>query len=118
MNCRHVGPSCQLFLIKELFEAICSSSVYVRDMMAAGQLVYLTADSPNTLTHLDKESVYIIGGLVDRNAQKGMCLKKANVRETLASRRRRTKTRCVVSTVYAPGRGLEASWSDVSITCW
>lgn len=53
--------------------------------MAAGQLVYLTADSPNTLTHLDKESVYIIGGLVDRNAQKGMCLKKANVRNPCIS---------------------------------
>lgn len=57
----------------------------IRDVMTAGQLVYLTADSPNTLTHLDKESVYIIGGLVDRNAQKGMCVKKANVRNPCIS---------------------------------
>lgn len=46
---------------------------------AAEELVYLTADSPDTITHLEKGKVYILGGLVDRNAHKGLCFKKATV---------------------------------------
>lgn len=45
----------------------------------AEELVYLTADSPNTITHLEKGKVYILGGLVDRNAHKGLCFRKATV---------------------------------------
>ena len=33
-------------------------------------LVYLTADSPNELTELRAEDVYIVGGIVDRNRHK------------------------------------------------
>ncbi|KAL3627270.1 hypothetical protein CASFOL_028633 [Castilleja foliolosa] len=40
-------------------------------------LVYLTADSENVLDELDPKSVYIIGGLVDRNRWKGITMKKA-----------------------------------------
>lgn len=47
---------------------------------APEELVYLTADSPNTLTQLETEKVYVIGGIVDRNAHKGLCFKKATVR--------------------------------------
>lgn len=43
------------------------------------ELVYLTADSPDTITQLEKGKVYILGGLVDRNAHKGLCFKKATV---------------------------------------
>ena len=43
----------------------------------AGELVYLTSDSPDTLTELKPYSTYIIGGLVDRNRHKGICYKRA-----------------------------------------
>ncbi|KAL8831733.1 MAG: hypothetical protein Q9191_000704 [Dirinaria sp. TL-2023a] len=42
-----------------------------------GETIYLTSDSPNTLSSLSPYSTYIIGGLVDRNRHKGICYKKA-----------------------------------------
>lgn len=41
------------------------------------QLVYFTADSPNVIDKLDKDKVYIIGGIVDRNRHKGLTYKRA-----------------------------------------
>ncbi|KAL8971153.1 MAG: hypothetical protein Q9183_001187 [Haloplaca sp. 2 TL-2023] len=42
-----------------------------------GEVVYLTSDSPDTLTELKPYGVYIIGGIVDKNRHKGMCYKRA-----------------------------------------
>ena len=47
------------------------------DSSRDGDIVYLTSDSPNTLTELRPYSTYIIGGLVDKNRHKGICYKKA-----------------------------------------
>lgn len=37
------------------------------------QLVYLTAESDNVISALDKDKVYVIGGIVDHNRMKGLC---------------------------------------------
>ena len=42
-----------------------------------GEVIYLTSDSPNTLTELRPYSTYIIGGIVDKNRHKGICYKRA-----------------------------------------
>ena len=44
---------------------------------AGHQFVYLTGDSPNTLTTLDNNTTYIIGGIVDRNRLKRAALDRA-----------------------------------------
>ncbi|KAB5575292.1 guanine-1-methyltransferase-domain-containing protein [Coniochaeta sp. 2T2.1] len=40
-------------------------------------IVYLTSDSPYTLERLEPNTSYVIGGIVDRNREKGLCYKKA-----------------------------------------
>lgn len=42
-----------------------------------GEVIYLSSDSPYTLTELKPYSTYIIGGLVDKNRYKGICYKRA-----------------------------------------
>ncbi|KAE8154011.1 guanine-1-methyltransferase-domain-containing protein [Aspergillus avenaceus] len=42
-----------------------------------GEIVYLSSDSPNTLTELKPYSTYIVGGLVDKNRHKAICYKQA-----------------------------------------
>ena len=41
------------------------------------QLVYLTADSDVEIDRLCPEDIYVIGGIVDRNRHKGICLERA-----------------------------------------
>ncbi|KAK3985917.1 guanine-1-methyltransferase-domain-containing protein [Cladorrhinum sp. PSN332] len=40
-------------------------------------IVYLTSDSPYTLERLEANTSYVIGGIVDRNREKGLCYKRA-----------------------------------------
>lgn len=47
------------------------------NIFKAEQIVYLTSDSDNVLIELNKDDVYIIGGLVDHNHHKGLSLKRA-----------------------------------------
>ncbi|GMF35256.1 unnamed protein product [Phytophthora fragariaefolia] len=53
-----------------------SSKSYI-NVFKKESLVYLTADSPNTITKLSRDKVYIIGGIVDRNRLKGITYDKA-----------------------------------------
>ena len=60
-----------------------------RDYMSLfekGKLVYLTADSPNVLKSLDREKVYIIGGIVDHNRMKGCTYAKAQTQGIATAR--------------------------------
>ncbi|KAK5661767.1 hypothetical protein OQA88_9868 [Cercophora sp. LCS_1] len=41
------------------------------------EVVYLTSESPYTLDRLEPNTSYVIGGLVDRNREKGLCYKRA-----------------------------------------
>ena len=42
-----------------------------------GEIIYLTSDSPDTLTELKAYNTYVVGALVDRNRHKGICYKRA-----------------------------------------
>lgn len=46
----------------------------------AGSVVYLSSDSPHTLTKLEPYTSYVIGGLVDKNREKGLCYRRAQER--------------------------------------
>lgn len=47
-------------------------NIYPKD-----KIIYLTSESKNVIDHLEHDCVYVIGGLVDHNAHKGMCHKLA-----------------------------------------
>jgi len=49
----------------------------VAEVWPAGDVVYLSSDSPNVLTDLDSTKVYVIGGLLDHNSHPGASLIKA-----------------------------------------
>ena len=54
-----------------------SGKLPLTDLQEAGEVIYLTSDSPYTLTELKPYHTYIIGGLVDKNRHKGICYKTA-----------------------------------------
>lgn len=43
-------------------------------------IVYLTSESPYTLERLEPNTCYVVGGLVDRNREKGLCYRRARER--------------------------------------
>lgn len=47
------------------------------DLFPKDSIIYLTADSPNRMTTFKHDKIYIIGSLVDKNAQTGISLAKA-----------------------------------------
>ena len=54
------------------WKAKVSSEPYY-DVFDKEKIVYLSSESPNTLHTLEEGMVYVIGGLVDHNHQKGLC---------------------------------------------
>ncbi|KAI1139249.1 hypothetical protein F5Y05DRAFT_342706 [Hypoxylon sp. FL0543] len=40
-------------------------------------IVYLTADSPYTIERLEPNTCYVVGGIIDKNREKGLCYKVA-----------------------------------------
>lgn len=49
-------------------------------------IVYLTADSENTINTLEKDMVYVIGGIVDRNRLKDATFKRAQKDDVATAR--------------------------------
>ncbi|PHH60351.1 hypothetical protein CDD81_1836 [Ophiocordyceps australis] len=47
---------------------------------AFSDVVYLTSESPYTLQRLEPHTCYVVGGLVDRNREKGLCYRRARER--------------------------------------
>ncbi|KAI1184749.1 tRNA-methyltransferase-domain-containing protein [Nemania serpens] len=43
-------------------------------------IVYLTADSPYTLDRLEPNTCYVVGGIIDKNREKGLCYRLARER--------------------------------------
>ena len=54
-----------------------TSSEETSSALEEAKTIYLTADSPNTLTRLKPNTTYIIGAVVDKNRHKGICYKRA-----------------------------------------
>lgn len=56
------------------------------EMCAAGQVVYLSADADQELETLHPDTLYVVGGIVDRNRYKGLTLKRSSERGVKAAK--------------------------------
>lgn len=54
-----------------------SSHPAYKPLADAAEVIYLTSDSPYTLSELKPFHTYVIGGIVDKNRHKGLCYKAA-----------------------------------------
>ena len=52
----------------------------IEELKQQGEIVYLSSESDETLEELKPFSTYIVGGLVDKNREKGVCHKRATSR--------------------------------------
>ncbi|KAJ9623991.1 tRNA (guanine(9)-N(1))-methyltransferase [Taxawa tesnikishii (nom. ined.)] len=64
-------------LVGPVFSKYAEPEVTKAKAKEEGETIYLSSDSDYTLTELKPYSTYIIGGLVDKNREKGVCHKRA-----------------------------------------
>ena len=87
----NVCPQLESYLTKNNCQNWYAITIYKKGMFASfdefvnkvlktelNHIVYLSADSENEIQTINNEHAYIIGGIVDRNRYKGLCLNKAN----------------------------------------
>lgn len=81
-------------MIESLQKSLDEKSEWVRDVKdpfpipgpepafdeANRDVVYLSSDSPYTLERLEPNTSYVVGGLVDKNREKGLCYRRARER--------------------------------------
>ena len=64
-------------VLKGVFDKYGQGDEDVKKAQDEGEVIYLSSDSDYTLTELKPYSTYIIGGLVDKNREKGICHRRA-----------------------------------------
>ncbi|KAF9574440.1 tRNA (guanine(9)-N(1))-methyltransferase [Mortierella alpina] len=72
-----VAPSLSEEEIKALEQERLQKEERLATVPAVKKVVYLSADSPNTITQLDPGTCYILGGIVDKNRFPNLCQNKA-----------------------------------------